>query len=143
MERDGRGDAVKKGPRHYLKRELRRAQIVAAARPVFALKGFHASGIEEIIAAAGVAQGTLYLHFKNKHEVFHAVMEDALAWITDIVRPPSDSELSASAADADAAFAYIKRKNQRLLEAVGDDRDLFRIILREAPGLDRQTDEIL
>jgi AcrR family transcriptional regulator len=143
MEKRKGNNAAAGGRRHYLRRDQRRAQIVAAARPVFAERGFHGTTIEEIIAAAGVAQGTLYLHFTNKNEIFHAVMEDALALITDIVRPLTESSIRASAADADAVFAYIRGKNLRVLEAVRDDRDLLRIILREAPGLDRKTDEIL
>ncbi len=143
MGESKRNNTVDKGSRQYLKKELRRAQIVAAARPVFARKGFHGTSIEDIIAAAGVAQGTLYLHFTNKHEVFHDVMRDALAKITEISRPLADGEIKSSASDTEAVFAYIRNKNLRILRAVGEDRDLFRIILREAPGLDRRTDEIL
>jgi AcrR family transcriptional regulator len=143
MEKVTGSDRTTGGRRHYLRRDQRRAQIVAAARPVFAERGFHATTIEEIIAAARVAQGTLYLHFTSKNEVFHAVMEDALARITDIARPLDEASVRASAVDPNSVFAYIKEKNLRVLVAVRDDRDLLSIILREAPGLDRRTDEIL
>jgi AcrR family transcriptional regulator len=143
MEKDTAINAAKKDRRHYLKKDLRRAQIVAAARPIFARKGFHGTAIEEILKASGVAQGTLYLHFDNKREIFRAVMRDALEKLGEIIRPFSDDEFSVSAADPDAVFAYIREKNQRLFSAVREDRDLVRIILREAPGLDTVRDELL
>lgn len=44
----------------------KQAHILKAASAVFAQKGFHAATIRDVAKAAGVADGTIYLHFANK-----------------------------------------------------------------------------
>ena len=44
----------------------RRQQILAAARSVFDAKGYESATISDIVAKAGVAQGTFYLYFDSK-----------------------------------------------------------------------------
>ena len=50
------------------KREL----ISRAAIEVFAEKGFHQARVSDVAARAGVADGTIYLYFKNKEEALVA-----------------------------------------------------------------------
>jgi AcrR family transcriptional regulator len=52
-----------------------RAALVAAARPLFADRGYAGVGTEEIARAAGVTRGALYHHFNGKRELFAAVYE--------------------------------------------------------------------
>lgn len=61
---------------HMTKGERTRARIVAAAERVFAELGFHDASIVKITEAAGVGQGTFYLYFASKIEVFDEVVED-------------------------------------------------------------------
>ena len=42
-------------------REARRIGVLAVARRLFAAEGYHATSIDGIIAAAGIARGTFYL----------------------------------------------------------------------------------
>jgi AcrR family transcriptional regulator len=51
------------------------ARLVAAARPLFARKGYAAVGTDEIARAAGVTRGALYHQFAGKEELFVAVFE--------------------------------------------------------------------
>ncbi|HXG42850.1 MAG TPA: helix-turn-helix domain-containing protein [Dehalococcoidia bacterium] len=44
----------------------RRQSLLAAARRVFASKGYEAATVSEIVAEAGVAHGTFYLYFPSK-----------------------------------------------------------------------------
>lgn len=55
--------------------EATRAALVAAARPLFAERGYAGVGTEEIARAAGVTRGALYHHFDGKLELFEAVYE--------------------------------------------------------------------
>ncbi|MDP9069531.1 MAG: TetR/AcrR family transcriptional regulator [Actinomycetota bacterium] len=48
-------------------------QLLAAARRLFAEKGFAGTSIEEIVRTAGVTRGAMYHHFASKEEVFEAV----------------------------------------------------------------------
>ena len=55
--------------------EATRTARIAAARPLFAQRGFAGVGTEEIARAAGVTRGALYHHFEGKRELFEAVYE--------------------------------------------------------------------
>ncbi|HXA13044.1 MAG TPA: helix-turn-helix domain-containing protein, partial [Mycobacterium sp.] len=59
----------------------RRDEIMAAAKEVFARKGFHDTTIADIATRAGLAYGLIYWYFDSKDELFHALMaveEEAL-----------------------------------------------------------------
>jgi AcrR family transcriptional regulator len=58
--------------------ELRRGEILAAARLVFGANGFEATHMEEIARAAGLAKGTLYLYFASKEAIYEATVRQAL-----------------------------------------------------------------
>src|SRR5579875_3508740 len=47
-------------------RLLTQRRILESALQVFDEKGYNAATVEDIVAAAGIARGTFYLHFKNK-----------------------------------------------------------------------------
>src|SRR5262252_4800718 len=55
---------------------LKRRQIVTGARRVFLAQGFDAASMGAIAREAGVSKGTLYVYFKNKEELFEAIVED-------------------------------------------------------------------
>lgn len=56
--------------------EQTRQRVVAAARRLFAEKGFFATSTSDIVEAAGVGtRGALYGHFKNREELFLEVLE--------------------------------------------------------------------
>ncbi len=48
----------------------KRDAILDAARTLFAKQGYEETTIADIAGAAGVAVGTVYLYFRNKHEVY-------------------------------------------------------------------------
>ena len=57
--------------------EFRRAEIVAAARKVFARRGYRCCTVDNIAEQADIAKGTLYLYFKSKEEIYlTALMAD-------------------------------------------------------------------
>lgn len=64
-------------------RTSKRDQLIDAALELFDAGGFHATGIDAIIARAGVAKMTLYKHFGSKDELIVAALDrcsvDALA----------------------------------------------------------------
>lgn len=59
----------------------KREKIIQSAINVFAEKGFYEAKISEIADSAGVADGTIYLYFKNKNDILLAIFEEQLAKI--------------------------------------------------------------
>jgi AcrR family transcriptional regulator len=53
----------------------KRRQIVDGARQIFLARGFDAASMMDIAKAAGVSKGTLYVYFKNKEELFAAIVQ--------------------------------------------------------------------
>lgn len=68
-----------------------RALILDAAEQVFAAQGVSKTSLSEIASAAGLTRGAIYGHFKNKADVFTAMM--------DRVRLPMESMLFAASGD--------------------------------------------
>ena len=52
----------------------KRRQIAEGARKVFMERGFDAASMGDIAKAAGVSKGTLYVYFKDKDELFGAIV---------------------------------------------------------------------
>ncbi|MBY7143217.1 TetR/AcrR family transcriptional regulator [Virgibacillus sp. NKC19-3] len=53
-------------------------QIIEAAVEVIAENGYHASQVSKIAKKAGVADGTIYLYFKNKEDILVSVFEEKM-----------------------------------------------------------------
>jgi len=63
---------IRRGAR--LTRSARRAQLLIAARDVFAAQGYHAAAMDNIAEKAGVSKPVLYQHFPGKLELYRALL---------------------------------------------------------------------
>jgi len=77
-----------------------RSRLLAAAEEVFGELGYHDASIVKITEAAGVAQGTFYLYFQSKKEIFDEL-------IRDLNRRVRHAMKSASAAGRDRLEAEV------------------------------------
>lgn len=57
-------------------REATRRGLLGAALEVFGEKGYAVTTISDIVGAAGVTQGTFYLYFKNKTDIFSELLDE-------------------------------------------------------------------
>jgi len=105
-----------------------RAKLLAAARELFAARGYAGVGTEEIVRAAGVTRGALYHQFRDKEDLFAAVFEEVEAQTTQRV---AEEALRADAADPLAAL----RAGARTFLAVCTAPDVERIVLLDAPAV--------
>jgi len=65
------------------KRDIARRQIMDVSLELFLKKGFEETTTRDIIAKAGILNGSLYNRFKNKDEILISILKDAIA---DIMR---------------------------------------------------------
>jgi AcrR family transcriptional regulator len=56
--------------------EKRRGKILKAALEIFSRKGYAGATIPEIARAAGIANGTIYIYYPSKRELFVAVIKN-------------------------------------------------------------------
>lgn len=68
----------KKGPKYDA--------IIDAAVIVFAQNGYHLSKVSKIAKQAGVADGTIYLYFKNKEDILISMFEEKMSVFVDRIK---------------------------------------------------------
>lgn len=73
------------GKRETQKNETRQ-KLLAAAAACFAEKGYSACSVSDIVTRAGVSQGNLYVHFKNKEELFKVMIQEEHGQGADKIR---------------------------------------------------------
>jgi len=69
-----------------MKDENKHQKILKAAVKVFAEKGFYNSRVSEIAKEANVADGTIYLYFKNKDDILISLFEEEFGQIVENMR---------------------------------------------------------
>jgi AcrR family transcriptional regulator len=66
-----------------MKSAQRKKQIMEAGKKLFAQKGYYEANVEDIRQSIGIGKGTFYLYFKNKEDLFIAIMDDFLnEWVS-------------------------------------------------------------
>lgn len=60
-----------------------RQKLLEVARELFAHKGFEATTMNDIAAASGRGRRTLYTYFRNKEEIYYAVIEEELERLSE------------------------------------------------------------
>lgn len=71
-------------------------QIIEGAIEVIAQNGFHASQVSKIAKKANVADGTIYLYFKNKEDILISVFREKMAYFVEESTKAIDMKESAS-----------------------------------------------
>jgi AcrR family transcriptional regulator len=105
----------------------RRAAIVEAAFEEFVARGFAATRLDDIAKRAGVAKGTIYLHFKDKESMFEELIRTAIVPLIGRLSPPPS--YTGSVRDALEGFA------RAFIQEVATTRraDIVRLIVAEGP----------
>lgn len=77
--------AYRKTPATIARKNARRKALLDAATRLFGRCGYHASTVPMIVAEADSSVGSFYQHFRNKEDVFAAVLETLGDKVMDVV----------------------------------------------------------
>lgn len=124
--------------RIVLRPEERKQQLLDAATWVFARRGYRHAGVSDIIAKAGVARGTFYLHFESKHQIFLAVVSAFHDLIAERLEEMDEVDETARAL---GARAVLEASFKRWLEFFAAHHDATTVVLREASAIDPRFEQ--
>lgn len=116
------------------KKESRREQILSCAAKVFAKKGYHETSISDICQKSDVARGTVYLYFKNKRDIFDTLIKN---FTTSMIQNIS------MFTPGEPLQAQFNRNFCKVVEHIFRNKDMTKIIVSEAVGLDAEFDRQL
>ena len=110
--------------------EATRHQILDAAEGVFRERGVARTSLQDVAAAAGVTRGAIYWHFKDKAEVFAAMM--------DRVCLPCETaaNLTSGGGSALARLTEMATEPLRDLQADGHMQQVFHIAMHRTEYTD-------
>ena len=108
-------------------------RILEAAVKVFAEQGFYQSTISQIAREAGVADGTIYLYFKNKDDILVQFFTYKTKLVFDRFREEVDK--------ADNCFDKLRNLIRRHLEEFQNDRNMAVLYQAETHQNSRLVEE--
>lgn len=108
----------------------KRQRLLAAAIRTFGRRGFHEAKIAEIAEAAKVAEGTVYLYFRNKEDLLGVVFDETMDDVLGRGR-----EIRFSEAPAAERLAKMVDLHVEFLAADRDLASVFQIELRRSARL--------
>ncbi|WP_081878372.1 TetR/AcrR family transcriptional regulator [Nocardia brasiliensis] len=114
------------------KAELRQ-EIIDTAFVCFSEKGYHATGIADIVGQLGIGHGTFYRYFSNKRDIIDHVIDDLSAKIIDTLGTDNAPD---AATTLDEYRAQTDRIGQALTHILMGDRRVAQLLLVHAPGID-------
>ena len=104
-------------------RAATRARLRASGQRLFAERGLHAVTSHEIADGAGVAAGTFYLHFPDKHALFRELVFDAIEdlqqRIEQEVVPLAGQREAAARARAEVLLTFAEERGELVRLAFG------------------------
>lgn len=118
-------------------KEKRREQILSSAIEVFADKGYHASGVADILEHAGISRGTFYLYFENKRQVFDELLDDLLVRVQEVLKPIDLTDPHRT------VHQQLRDNCLAILRYLFDRPALARVFLAQAQGVDAEVDRRL
>ena len=123
-------------PRSERIRQESRTRILAAARKLFAQRGYEATTMQHIVREARTSIGNAYFYFENKDGLVKALVEEGLranwAWLDPII---------AGVERGPARIAVHVYANTMTL--LGAEKDLAGIAMASMPGVVRHITQIM
>lgn len=121
------------------KREDRKEALKAAAADVFATHGYHAAKVSQIVEQVGVAQGTFYLYYESKQQIFGELLSDFLTLVVETVAAWEPGDLDSR----EVLTRELTRVGLMLTEVVMENQSLAAIFFREALAVAPEFDDMI
>jgi AcrR family transcriptional regulator len=103
----------------------RREAILAAALDEFSASGFAAARLDDVARRAGVAKGTIYLHFRDKEALFQELIRSALGPFVATIEAASAADLPLRAVAERLILGFVR-------DVYGTNRkNIIRLVLVE------------
>ncbi|MEN8652756.1 TetR/AcrR family transcriptional regulator [Streptomyces sp. 21So2-11] len=112
--------------------QLRRAELLATGRKLFADTSYDALSMDDIARHAGVAKGLIYYYFKSKRGYYLAIVEESVAEL--VARAGSDTDL--------APTQRLQRTMDGYLRYAQHNQAAYRTIVTGGVGFDTQVQAI-
>lgn len=112
---------------------MRKDELMQAGMMLFSEKGYHDTKVSDIVRQAGVAQGTFYLYFESKADLFTALLDKFIALITEAVGSII-YDMDAITTPAQLG-ARLRLAVETILTVYRDNAALAKIVLREGSSL--------
>ena len=116
-----------------------RQQLLRAAGRVFIQKGYHKPNISDIVAEAGVGQGTFYRHFRDKRDIFETLLEGFISGLLEEFSEMSAHPPTHVQEYRDASIHALLR----MVRIVQQNRKLALLFIREAPAVDDHIAQVM
>jgi len=126
--------AYRKTPATEARKEARRSTILDAATRLFGSYGYHATTVPMIVAEADSSVGSFYAHFRNKEDVFAAVLELLGQKVDEVILKANESQpdpLSQLPAAVESLFLFLA---ENPIDA--------RILIVESSGLSARLEQV-
>jgi len=109
------------------KSAARREAILAAALDEFSAQGFAAARLDDVARRAGVAKGTIYLHFRDKEALFQELIRSVLSPLVGTIETVARTDAPLAAVAERIVDVFVR-------EVYGTRRkDVIRLIITEGP----------
>lgn len=95
-------------PRKSVQQELTRSMILDAARDLFVTKGYQNASMRDIAKILKYSHGAIYYHFKNKAELFYALVDEHFGMLDRLLDETMEQELDPKEKLKQILVGYIK-----------------------------------
>jgi AcrR family transcriptional regulator len=109
----------------------RRRQILAAARGLFADRGYDATSTRDLATAADINDALIYRYFPDKQAILAALVDEAIAVFQALPKPPDQMPLPLA--------EFLELTGTGFVHAARANLDLVTILIREQHALAGDT----
>jgi TetR/AcrR family transcriptional regulator, fatty acid metabolism regulator protein len=127
--------AYRTSPKMVERKEARRLKLLTAAIRLFGRKGYHATTVPMIVAAAHSSIGSFYSYFKNKEDIYAAVLESIGESISRALN-------EAIAAAGPEVLRQMRTAVETLVQFLSGHPEEARILIIETSGLGKQLEAV-